>query len=221
MTILKNRKLAKTYILFFVIFYLVWTIAELEIHPSLNQIVPDGSVLSQLLFDGILKNLCWTVPALMLMTKFDTDLFICKTDLLHNPVDKKEVLLVFMGEIAFCVINAVTHGIDFRLEKLTECIAFLFVGITEEFVFRGWLLNASLTKQNTNLAIAVNAVLFLSIHFPIWLLYGNFITYFVNFGFLTIILLSVFFSWSMLHFRNIWVPAGLHMLWDILVTLLN
>ncbi len=223
MKIFKNQKLAKAYLIFFVIFYLVWTAAELVIRPAMNQVIPEDSVLSYLLFDGVIKNLCWTLPALVLITKFDEDLYLHQKELFKNPIAWKDVLPVFLGETAFCVLNSVIshRGFYFNSGKLTECVAFLFVGITEEFVFRAFLLNATLTEENKKFAVGVNALLFLSIHFPIWILYGNFIAYFANFGFVTIILLSIFFSWSMLKFRNIWIPVLLHMLWDILVTLLN
>ncbi len=220
---LRSDFFQKIYIPFFVIFYLIWAIAELIIRPALNTIVPDGSVLSCLLFDGILKNLCWTLPAWILMTKFDQNLYIHKKELLTQKADLKEVIPVFLGVAGFCILNSVIahRGFYFQLEDLPECTAFLFVGITEEFVFRGFLLNATLTDQNQPYAVAINAILFLSIHFPIWILYGNFMLYFQNFGFVMILLLSVFFSWCMLYFKNIWVSVGVHMLWDILVTLLN
>lgn len=196
---------------------------ELVVHPALNLVITDGSVLSQIVFDWILKNLCWTVPALILMKKYDDRLLIPVKNLFQNPVNAKEVIFVFLAEIAYCVLNSVVShkGFFFRAEGLQECVAFVFVGITEELVFRGWLLNASINEKNQYQAVAVNTVLFLCIHFPIWILYGNFVTYLTQFSFVMIILLSIFFSWTMLHFKNIWIPIGVHMLWDILVTVLN
>ncbi|MDE6658249.1 MAG: CPBP family intramembrane metalloprotease, partial [Oscillospiraceae bacterium] len=219
----KLNNFQKIYIIFLVLFYTVWTIAELVIRPSFSQIITDGSIIFQIVFDWILKNLCWTVPALILMKKFDEKLYINSKKLFTNPVNTKEVALVFLAEIAFCVLNSViSHkGFYFRAEGLQECISFIFVGVTEEFVFRAWLLNSSMTEKNKNSAIALNAVLFLCIHFPIWIFYGNFIAYMTSFSFIMIILLSIFFSWTMLYFKNIWVTVGVHMLWDILVTVLN
>ena len=223
---MSNHKLnnfQKIYIIFLVLFYAVWTIAELIIHPALNQVIADGSVLSQIVFDWILKNLCWTAPALILIKKFDAKLYIPAKKLFKNPVDMKEVLLVFCLEIAFCIVNSVAshNGFYFRAEGLQECIGFVFVGVTEELVFRAFLLNSVITEKNKNFAVILNAILFLCIHFPIWILYGNFIAYMTSFSFMMIILLSIFFSWTMLYFKNIWVTIGVHMLWDILVTILK
>ena len=223
MKLFKNRELAKTYLIFLAVFYLVWTLKELVLHPFVNQYIPDGSVLQQLLFSGILKNLCWTLPALLLIRKYNQDLYIPEPDLFRNPVNIKQVAGIVALVILYCLGNSLIyhHGFYFVSENLKECVSFIFVGITEEFVFRGFLLNVTLTEKNKPFAIAVNSILFLCIHFPIWILYGNFIPYFANFSFIGIILLSIFFSWSFLKFKSIWVPVCLHMVWDIAVTLLN
>ncbi|MDE5768268.1 MAG: CPBP family intramembrane metalloprotease [Oscillospiraceae bacterium] len=223
-----NKNIKNYKIIYILLFYLVWTVCQLVVSPALEKIVPDGSVSFQILFDGILKNLLWTVPALFLIRKFNEKLWIKSGELFRNPLtletdQKKEILWIILLEIAFCVLNSVVShkGFYFRADGLQDCVSFLFVGITEEFVFRAWLLNSSITEKNQYPAIAVNAVLFLCIHFPIWILQGNFITNFTSFGFVMILALSVFFSWTMLHFRNIWVSVCVHMLWDILVTILN
>ena len=110
------------------------------------------------------------------------------------------------------VIND-TFGID-------KIIIFLFVGVTEEFAFRGWLLNATIPR-NENAAIAVNAVLFLAIHFPRWISEGIFISNFANRGFVSIIALSVIFSIIFIRSKNIILPITLHMLWDLLIFMLG
>lgn len=220
----ENKTITKTKIIYIILFYLAWTVAQMIISPALHQIT--GNILFQILFDGVLKNLIWTVPALVLIKKSDQSLLIKPEQLFRNPLkseNKQEIVFVFLAEIAFCILNSVTShkGFYFRAEGLQECIAFLFVGITEEFVFRAWLLNSSITEKNQYPAIALNAILFLCIHFPVWILQGSFLTNFTSFGFVMILALSVFFSWTMLHFRNIWIPVCVHMLWDILVTILN
>ncbi|MDE6087082.1 MAG: CPBP family intramembrane metalloprotease [Oscillospiraceae bacterium] len=226
-----NKNIKNYKIIYILLFYLVWTICQLVIRPALYQITPDGSILFQILFDGVLKNLLWTVPALFLIRKFNQKLWIKSGELFQNPLkletdQKKEILWIILLEIIFCVLNSVVShkGLYFRTDGLPECVSFLFVGITEEFVFRAWLLNSGIkdnNQKNQYFAIAVNAILFLCIHFPIWILQGNFITNFTSLGFVMILALSVFFSWTMLRFRNIWIPVGVHMLWDILVTILN
>ncbi|MBR1529918.1 MAG: CPBP family intramembrane metalloprotease [Oscillospiraceae bacterium] len=219
----RSKELRTACILFYVILYIIWALKELVLQPFLTQYIAENSVPMIILSDWILKNLFWTLPAVLLIQKFDTDLYLSKKELFQKLSGWKEILPVFGYVTGFCVLSSVVshRGFYFNADGLTECLTFVFVGITEEFVFRGFLLNATFTEDNKYLSLGLNALLFLCIHFPIWILYGNFIAYFANFGFITIILLGLFFSWSMLKFRNIWIPVGLHMLWDILVTLLN
>ena len=223
MKLFKNQKIGTACILFYVILYLVWSLKAFLLNPVLSQVIEKDSAVWYLISDGIIKNLCWTLPAVMLIRKFDEDLFIRKEELFQLPKEWKEVLLVFGGVTAYCVLSSVIshRGFYFNSDGLTECIAYIFVGITEEFVFRAFLLNATLTEQNQKFAVGINAVLFLCIHFPTWIIHGNFIANFVSFGFVSIILLGVLFSWNMLKFRSIWIPVMTHMLWDVLVTLLN
>ena len=223
MKVFKNQKVGTACILFYVILYLVWSLKAFMLNPVLSQVIERDSALWYLVSDGIMKNLCWTLPAVLLIRKFDDDLFIRKQELFQFSKEWKEYLPVFAFVTAYCVLSSVVshRGFYFNSDGLTECLAYVFVGITEEFVFRAFLLNATVTEKNKYYAVGVNAVLFLCIHFPTWIIHGNFIANFANFGFISIILLGVFFSWSMLKFRNIWIPVGLHMLWDVLVTLLN
>lgn len=223
MSIFKNRKVGTAWILFYVILYIVWALKAFALNPVLSQVIEKDSAVWILISDGIIKNLCWTLPAVLLIRKFDNDLYIPKKELFSKPANWKAALPIFGYVTAYCVLSSViSHkGFYFNADGLVECIAFLFVGITEEFVFRGFLLNATITEKNQKLAVGINAVLFLCIHFPTWIIHDSFVNNFLNFGFISIILLGIFFSWSMLKFRNIWIPVGLHMLWDILVTLLN
>lgn len=95
----------------------------------------------------------------------------------------------------------------------------LFVGITEEVVFRGWLLNVTVNENRKWSPIIINAVMFLLIHFPIWIMSGEFIDAFVNLNFLCVPILSIIFSWSFIRSKSIWIPIALHMYWDLLMYL--
>ncbi|MDE6780102.1 MAG: CPBP family intramembrane metalloprotease [Ruminococcus sp.] len=90
------------------------------------------------------------------------------------------------------------------------------VGISEEMVFRGFLLNSVLNEKNKYTAVIINSLLFLAIHFPVWIRKGVFLTYITNGAFLQIIALSAVFSLAFIRSRNIIIPAILHAYWDFL-----
>lgn len=103
--------------------------------------------------------------------------------------------------------------------QTSDLIIVLFVGITEEMVFRGWLLNAVVREKKKWIPVIINALLFLLIHFPKWICEGCFIENFQTLSFLSIIILSIIFSWTFIKSKNIWIPILLHMYWDLLMFL--
>ena len=103
---------------------------------------------------------------------------------------------------------------DFGIDKI---VIVLFVGLTEEMVFRGWLLNATIHENRKWFYIIINAAMFLVIHFPIWIYSGNFISYFTSLQFIEVMALSVIFSITFIKSRSILVPVTLHMYFDLLV----
>ena len=102
----------------------------------------------------------------------------------------------------------------------SNLIVVLFVGVTEETVFRGWLLNASVRESKKWPPVLLNALLFLLIHFPAWIAGGSFAVNFSRLGFVCLLALSLVFSWSFLKSKSLWVPIALHMYWDLLCFLL-
>lgn len=86
-------------------------------------------------------------------------------------------------------------------------------------MFRGWLLNVLLHDKKW-MTIIVNAVLFLLIHFPVWIRHGMLSTYITNVTFLQIMILSVIFSCAFIKSKSMLVPIMLHAYWNFLCFLL-
>lgn len=93
----------------------------------------------------------------------------------------------------------------------------LLVGITEELVFRGWLLNATARSGRDIRMIALNAVMFLCIHFPGWIQSGEFLSTITGYEFVSILLFSVLISICFLKHKNIVLPIFIHMLYDFVL----
>jgi hypothetical protein len=125
--------------------------------------------------------------------------------------------ILYNSAIDFLMHGSVAMSESFRP---TQLIIVLFVGLTEEMVFRGWLLNIMLKTKHQWIMILINACMFLLIHFPRWIYGGIFVSSFLNFGFISILVLSIIFSISFIKSRNLIVPIALHMFWDLLSFLL-
>lgn len=209
-------------IVYAAVFYAVWTAWELWIKGTITAAVPN-EYLSQLIKSGIIKNLVWTLPALLLVKHFEQiDMYVGAKEMFTTKVNILKYLPIFLVFTVYLLVGAFVQkgGIavseTFGFDKL---IVVLFVGITEETVFRGWLLNATLGEKKKWIPVTVNSVMFLLIHFPVWIYEGAFAENFQNLGFLSILILSVIFGVTFIKSKSIWIPVALHMYWDLMMFL--
>ena len=223
----RERVPARVLVLYFVLFAAAWTACELLLVPRLEGLSP---VAFALVRDVGLKCLIWLLPVLLLTRRYGDALAVPRRDLFRPPKSWAlclEVLALF----AVCLLA----GNILRNRGLTVTPGFgpgdvlwlLFVGLNEEAVFRGWLLGALWTPEDLAgkdfpwKPVALTSLLFLLIHFPIWLRTGAFAANLTGGAFLSILVLSAVFSWTFWRSKTLVVPIVLHSAWDLLVTLLT
>ena len=210
-------------IVYIVVFYGLWTAWEFLIKDMISASV-NNEYVSQFIKSGVIKNLFWVLPAALLVKRFDGEVYVGIREMFSTKVKVWRylpILLLFTVYLLGGVILQKGRITVSETFKLSDIIIVLFVGITEEMVFRGWLLNALIGKNSNNsrkwFAVTANSVMFLLIHFPVWIHSGVFIEEFRSFGFLSILILSGIFGWTFIKSRNIWIPVALHMYWDLLM----
>lgn len=207
--------------IYFVVFFALWALFELIVNEKIKAVV-DNKILYCLITNGIVKTLVWTLPAVIFLQRFRGDVSVTLREMFIFKLDWLKYLPIFLIITVYLLGGAIlqtgklviTGKFDFG-----DVIAVLFVGITEETVFRGWLLNFSVKENKKWVSIGINAVLFLIIHFPLWISEGVFISNFVGFGFLSILALSILFSCTFLKSKSILVSIALHMYWNLLVSM--
>ncbi len=208
----------KTRLLYYVLaFYCVWTAWELWVKDFINAAAPN-EYFSQLIKSGVIKSIVWV----LLGMRFESEMFVGVKEMFTKRVNVLNYLPIFLIFTVYLLVGALLQKGSLAISErfgLDKLIIVLFVGITEETVFRGWLLNATLGERKKQLSVAANAVMFLLIHFPVWIHDGVFVENFRNFGFLSILILSVIFSVTFIKSKSIWVPVTLHMYWDLLMFL--
>lgn len=97
---------------------------------------------------------------------------------------------------------------------------FLVVGISEEFMFRGYFLNALMNHLNFTRANTVQAIAFAAMHIPRYLTtvpvmsLGSWLN-----NLISVAVLGALFGWLYAKSRSLWPGIAVHMTWDILVTL--
>ena len=208
MTQTKKKYLAL--IIYCLCFFAIWTVFELCIKANIG---------SQLIKSGIIKTGIWVLPSILLIHKYQDTMKIGLKEMFITKVKWWRYLWVYTILIIWVLLGGFRRGFSFSLDP-NELIIVLFVGITEEMAFRGWLLNATIKDMPQWAAIFINALLFLAIHFPRWIQEGVFISVFTSLEFLGLIILSMVFSISFLKSKNLLIPITMHMLYDLMTFML-
>ena len=206
-------------IIYLVLFFAVWSLCVILLFKELEKSI-ENEVLYELVRSGFVKNLVWTLPALLLIRKYNPFLQVKLKEMFSFRLKWLEVLLI---AVLFTLVIIVPQFIRKGGLHISESfgaasvVGLLFVGLTEELVFRGWLLNVSYLKDKHSLSIAVNTLFFLLIHFPVRIASGTFVSFFTTGGFVSILIVSWVFGEVFFRYRSLVPCILLHMYWDLLV----
>jgi CAAX amino terminal protease family. len=205
---------------FYVIFLAVWSVFEIWLVPIMESSL---GAWEQALCGTVIKLAVWTVPAVLLVRHYKEDVLFSLREMFTARFKWYKYTLILLGFAAYNIIGALivnrnlSISSEFEISSLIGTV--IFVGITEEVVFRGFLLNALLKRMKAWPAVLLTALMFLVIHFPIWIHEGVWLSNLLSGGFFAVILLSIIFSWTFIKSKNIIVPIVLHMAWNLLIIL--
>lgn len=212
----EQKKIRIKITVYYVVFWLVWCLMEFFVNPWVSN---SFFVWPAEIIKSILKIIIWTVPAALFIHRYRSQVLISLRGMFVNRVDWLKYIPLFLLFVVYnFAADLILYGKVSASHNFmpTSLISVLVVGITEEMVFRGWILNASLKIMKPKFAVLLNAVLFLAIHFPVWIYKGILVTNILNAGFLCVLVLGVIFCLTFIKSKNLLVPIALHMLWDLL-----
>lgn len=219
---IKNKKLNISQIVYCLILFLVWAVLELVLMTKIENGLSVQS--AEIIKEILLKISIWFVPALIFHRLYNQFMYVKKDEIFSLKKCKwNEIIPVFCIFTIFHVMTSYVHKGDISINPVFSVLDVLIafsVGFSEEMVFRGWLLNSTLNEKNKWLAVLLNSLLFLAIHFPAWIRQGIFLEYITSGAFVQIIGLSVIFGWSFMKSKSIIIPAMLHFYWDLLCFML-
>lgn len=217
----RKKGIANLYLILYIVsFFIIWIAYELFIKPTISLI--SNEFLGEII-RSIFKVLIWIVPCIYLLKRNSANVYVSLCDMFTNKIKWINYLPLFIFFTIFLLGGSwLQYGNllvrnTFQLHNLIG--SFLLVGITEEMVFRGWLLNSFLIKMSSTLAIIMNAFLFLAIHFPVYFYKGLLIEVIVSGQFLQVLILSIIFSMTFIKSKSLLVPMIFHMYWDLLTIL--
>lgn len=225
---IKAKNIAITLSIYYIGLFTVWLAVEWLFHS--NFISTSDPVRYWLIQsgikEGVLKILIWLIPAVVLVRAYRSRLFISLEQMFQRRVNWTKLLPIFIFFTIYLVGGAY-YVFDGKISIAQgfvwpQLLWVLFVGVTEEMVFRGWLLNATIkdaSRCKLWAMVAINSVLFLGIHIPIWIFTNQLGAVFSSFSFLSVIALSFIFSWTFIKTKSIVPAIILHMYWDLLMIL--
>lgn len=224
----KAKNIAIVLGIYYVALFTIWLLIEWLFHSkSISTSDPVNYWLIQSgVKEGALKILIWLMPAILLIRAYRLQLYVTLNQMFRTKVNWFKLLPIFLLFTLYLIVG-VYDIFDGTISIVpgfvwSQLLWVLFVGITEEMVFRGWLLNATIkdaSKGKRWAMVAINSLLFLGIHVPIWIFTNQIDIVFSSFSFLSVIVLSFIFSWTFIKTKSIVPAIILHMYWDLLIVL--
>lgn len=172
---------------------------------------------------AVTKIAVWIVPVIFLVKiveKSDPSSFLG----LRNNIKKG---LIWTGWVSiifisyFVVVNVIIleKNLNFQIGFNQWLNTVLLVGITEEIVFRGFLLRKFVDSYRFWIANTITSLLFVSIHFPIWFYKGLFEFPNILGSIISVFVLSIVFGFVYKKSNSLWSVIIIHSLYNLLVLL--
>jgi len=171
--IVRRRQYAAlpTLLLYLVVFFAAWSGYILLITPRF------GSGPLFLIVENLVKLAVWTLPVLLLLRYVDRQDPLTYLQLRENVRPGILYGLLAGGLLAVYLVGQRLvvgfHGVNLGFAWSQWIGGVILVGVTEEVVFRGFILQRLLTMTRFRWANLITSGLFLLIHFPRWLRDGQ------------------------------------------------
>lgn len=169
-----------------------------------------------------IKIVIWVIPVILLVKIMEKSKPFSYLQLHHNfRKGLKWTGWISLALMFYFVINLIVfkNNIDFQIGFNGWLNTILLVGITEEIVFRGFLLRKLMDSFKFWIANTITALLFVSIHFPIWFYKGLFEFPYILNSILTVFMLSIIFGFVYKKSKSLWSVIIIHSLYNFLVLL--
>lgn len=207
-----NSKPGIVLVMYTIILYSFWSLLELYLKTKIG--------IDEFTKEVYIKCVVLLVPAILIHFNFSNDMFIKKEEM--YLLNKKCWIAVPMMLLLAIYIIINEYLVNGKLEinesfGINTVVEVLSIAAGEEMVFRGLFLSAILRDKKKYLSVFINSLLFLAIHFPVWIQSGTFISAFTSGGFITVLLLSCIFSFAFIKTKSIWTAVFLHFGWDFLL----
>ncbi|HGA1022349.1 TPA: lysostaphin resistance A-like protein [Bacillus cereus] len=203
-----------TLLLYLVIFYIAWSLKELWLVQYI-QLFNDNIAA---FLSAFVKISVWIVPVWLYIKYYHyrNPISYMKLDVNLRRGVVWGILLSLLVGIRFTIeIYLINHqSFHFILPLNSYLNVFLLAGLTEEIVFRGFILNELQKRFLFWIANGITAVLFLVVHYPVWLYRGEFWDLWSH---CYVLLLGLIFGYVYKKTNSLWSVIILHSFHNLFV----
>jgi len=203
-------------------FWVLWFVVQVFVNVPILNLTRGWT--QELLTDAV-KTLIWLGIGLFMIHRTKKDQFAIERPFQVN-LKFKPLYITLLAIVAYMLVTAFIQrhsvGIVATFKPTMLLQDFLVVGICEETVFRGYLMNR-LRKlvPSEQTALIIQAILFALIHLPRYLTtYPALSPLTIISQLVTVALLGYLFGWLFLKSRSLWPGIIVHSVWDLLIVLL-
>jgi|SRR5699024_6419043 len=173
---------------------------------------------------AIVKITIWIFPVFLLVGTFEGKDPISYLGLKTNlQKGLKWAIWITLAMALYFIISGIAMDLEFDLNLGWDfwLNTFIFVGLTEETVFRGYILRKLMIGYKFWKANTITSLLFVSIHFPIWVYDGLFEFPYIFSAVIQVFIISISFGFIYKKTGSLWSVIIIHSMYDLLVSVFN
>ena len=201
------------------IFYLIWIVRATIFYNAVDLSIPSAT--GRLIFSNVIKFLLWVLPAGLYV--FYSERKNTLIDLkIASPINWRGLGIGFAASVLYFVVV-------FTVEKLNSgrtltpllyasasawLVTFaqvFFSPISEEILFRGFVLPQLMDRMPFWKANIIQGILFTATHWPNWVWVNGFQTWIIVTS-VSIFILALFLGWLLRRTNSIWPPIVVHII---------
>lgn len=218
----------KTFIFFFVIFYITWAVRATVFYNLVDLPIQDENV--RLVFSNIVKLLLWVIPAVVYVVWLERADPL-KALKITTPINKHGLALGAVASLLYFVVVVVSEKFNSgrTLAPLLQASASMwlvklaqvfFSPIFEEIMFRGFVLPRLGEQMKFLEANLLQAVLFTAMHWPNWITVNGLQIGLVAMS-VSILVIGLLLGWVAQRANSIWPSVVVHTINNFLVAFLG
>lgn len=220
-----ERHRNKLFLLFLILFFIIWTFRA-TVFYSID--VGIESAVGRRVYSESIKFFLWTIPVFLFVVFVDKSNPLTELKLNTKPARKNLLYAALVSTVYFALIIAVEFFVNGRfldsnlslLELLKLLGSVSITPISEEILFRGFILKKLSEMMPFGKANLITSILFVGVHYPNWLWVNGFRQWILIVS-VSILILSLLLGWLVKKTDSLYPSIAAHIVNNFISTLLK